>query len=39
LGDALVPGALRRHWVEIEAREQIRPEIGHALSVSLILRQ
>ena len=39
LGDALVPGALRRHRVEIEAREQIRPEIGHALSVSLILRQ
>jgi hypothetical protein len=25
--------------VEIEARKQIRPEIGHAQSVSLILRQ
>jgi hypothetical protein len=25
--------------VEIEAREQVRPEIGHAVSVSRILRQ
>src|SRR3954453_6809531 len=39
LGDALFPGALRRRRVEIEAREQIRPEMGHALSVSRILRQ
>jgi hypothetical protein len=39
LGDALFPDAPRRHRVKIKAVEQIGPEVGHALSVSLILRQ
>ena len=36
---ALVSGAPRRHRMEIKAREQIGPEIGHSLSVSPVLRQ
>jgi hypothetical protein len=34
---ALVSDAPRRHRVEIKAREQIGPEIGHTFSVSVIL--
>src|SRR3954451_12393868 len=37
IGDNLFSGAPRRHRMEIKAREQIGPEIGHALSVSPIL--
>jgi hypothetical protein len=39
LGDVLFSGAPGRHRMKIKAREQIGPEIGHALSVSPILRQ
>ena len=39
LGDALFSGALRRRRMKIKACEQIGPEIGHASSVSLILRE
>ena len=36
---ALLSGAPRRHRMKIKACEEIGPEIGHALSVSLVLRQ
>ena len=36
---ALLSGAPRRHRTDIKASEEIGPEIGHALSVSPILRQ
>jgi hypothetical protein len=36
---ALLSGAPRGHRTEIKACEEIGPEIGHALSVSPILRQ
>jgi hypothetical protein len=36
---ALLCGARRRHRMKIKACEEIGPEIGHALSVSLVLRQ
>jgi hypothetical protein len=39
LGDVVRSGAPRRHRAGIKALEQIGPEIGHALSVSPILRQ
>ena len=36
---ALASGVPRWHRLGIKAREQIGPEIGHSLSVSLVLRQ
>ncbi len=39
VADVLLSGALRRHRMKIKASEEIGPEIGHSLSVSLILRQ
>src|SRR5712672_1476240 len=35
----LLSGARRRHRMKIKACEEIGPEIGHSLSVSLVLRQ
>lgn len=39
IASALHFGALRRHRMKIKACEEIGPEIGHSLSVSLVLRQ
>lgn len=36
---APVTGALRRHRAELEALQQIGPEIGHSASVSHVLQQ